>query len=101
MTQNNRFMVCVSTVENIITYVLGEHDPGSAQDLRTSSDLWRPDSPRDQSQLGRGPATKSNEVRKNSKRPLTPPPHFWKIILQIFYDRYGCIYARRYDGQIV
>ena len=22
--------------------------------------------------------------RKNSKRPLTPPPHFWKIILQIF-----------------
>ena len=35
---------------------------------------------------------------KNSKRPsTTPPPHFWKIILQFFYDRYGCIYARRYD----
>ena len=21
-----------------------------------------------------------------------PPPHFWKIILQFFYDRYGCIW---------
>ena len=37
---------------------------------------------------------------KNSKRPLTPP-HFWKIMLQIFYNGYGCIYARRYEGQIV
>ena len=24
--------------------------------------------------------------RKNSKRPLTPPPHLRKIMLQIFYD---------------
>ena len=27
--------------------------------------------------------------RKNSKRPSTPHPHFLKIILQVFYDRYG------------
>ena len=39
--------------------------------------------------------------QKNSKGPLTPPPHFRKIILQICYDRYGCIYARRYDDQTV
>ena len=33
---------------------------------------------------------------KNSKQPLTrPPPHFWKIMLQIFYKGYGRIYARR------
>ena len=32
----------MATVENIIAYMLGEHDPGSAQDWRTSSDLWRP-----------------------------------------------------------
>ena len=38
--------------------------------------------------------------RKNPKRPSTPP-HFRKIMLQIFYDRYGSIYARRYDGQVV
>ena len=33
---------------------------------------------------------------KNSKWPLTRPPHFWKIILEIFYNRYGRIYARRH-----
>ena len=38
---------------------------------------------------------------KNSKRPLTLPPHFWKIMLPIYYNGYGCIYARRYEGQIV
>ena len=30
-----------------------------------------------------------------------PPPHFWKIILQFFYNGYGCKYARRYEGEIV
>ena len=29
------------------------------------------------------------------------PPHFRKIILQIFYDGQGCIYARRYEDPIV
>ena len=39
---------------------------------------------------------------RDRRQPLTlPPPHFRKIILQICYDRYGCIHARRYDGQIV
>ena len=39
--------------------------------------------------------------RKNSKRPSTPLPHFRKIMLHIAHDRYGCIYARRYDGQLM
>ena len=33
--------------------------------------------------------------------PPPPPPHLRKIMLQIFYDRYGSIYASRYDGQVV
>ena len=27
---------------------------------------------------------------------LCPPPHFWNIILQIFCNGYGCIYANRH-----
>ena len=51
--------------------------------------------------LGKGPATKSDEFVEKFQTALTPPPHFWKIMLQIFYKGYGCIRARRYDGQIV
>ena len=29
------------------------------------------------------------------------PPLFSVDCIEIFYDRYGCIYARMYDGQIV
>ena len=29
----------IATVKKIITYALGEHDPGSAQDGRTSNDF--------------------------------------------------------------
>ena len=29
----------MATVENIITHVLGEHEPGSAQDGRISSEI--------------------------------------------------------------
>ena len=32
----------MAMVEKIVTYVLEEHGPGSAQDLRASSDLWSP-----------------------------------------------------------
>ena len=39
--------------------------------------------------LGKGSATKSDELSENSKRPSTLPPHFRKIILQILYDRHG------------
>ena len=36
----------------------------------------------------------------NGLRPS--PPHFWRIILQIFYDGYGCMYeGMRYEGQRV
>ena len=50
---------------------------------------------------GKDGATKSDEFSEKFHRPLTPRPHFRKIMLQFFYDRYGCIYARRNDGQIV
>jgi len=32
------------TVQKIITWALGEHEPGLGQDEETSSDLWRPGS---------------------------------------------------------
>ena len=51
--------------------------------------------------LGEGGYTKSNEFWEKFQMAFDPPPHFWKIILQFFYNRYGCIYARRYDGQMV
>ena len=31
----------MATVEIIIIYAFGEHDPGSVQDWRTPSDFWR------------------------------------------------------------
>ena len=30
------------TVEEITTYALGEHDPGSAQNGRTTNKMWSP-----------------------------------------------------------
>ena len=33
-------MAIMATVEKIITYALGEHNPGSAPDGRTSSEFW-------------------------------------------------------------
>ena len=36
------FMAFIATVEKIITYTLGEHDPGSAQVWRTSNDFCSP-----------------------------------------------------------
>ena len=36
------FTAFIATVEKIITYALGEHDPGSAQDWRTSNDFFSP-----------------------------------------------------------
>ena len=33
---------CISTVEKIITYAIGEHDPGSAQNWKKSNDLCSP-----------------------------------------------------------
>ena len=36
-----------------------------------------------------------------SSKWLSTPPSFFENYVAIFYDRYGCIYARRYDGQIV
>ena len=51
------------------------------------------------SEKGKGRVTKSDAKIPIRLRP--PPPHFRKIMLQFFYDRYDCIYARRYYGQIV
>ena len=36
------FMAFIVTVEEIIIYALGEHDPGSAQNWRTSNDFCSP-----------------------------------------------------------
>jgi len=32
---------------------------------------------------------------------LCPPPSFLENYIAFFYDGYGCIYARRYESQIV
>ena len=37
------FTALIATVEKVITYALGEQDPGSAQDWRTSNDLCSPE----------------------------------------------------------
>ena len=42
---------------------------------------------------GRMAPPKRMNLRKNSKRPLTPPPHFRKIILRIL--RQKCVISRR------
>ena len=36
------FRAFIATVEKIMTFALGEHGPGSAQDWRTSNDFCRP-----------------------------------------------------------
>ena len=36
------FKAFIATVEKIITYALGEHDPGSARNWRTSNDFRSP-----------------------------------------------------------
>ena len=36
------FTAFMVTVEKIITNALGEHDPGSAQNWRTSREMWSP-----------------------------------------------------------
>ena len=52
--------------------------------------------------LGRVPLTNRMIFRKNSKGPLTPPPSFLENCVAIFfYNGYGCLYARTYEGQIV
>ena len=61
---------------------------------------------------GRVMVPKRMNFRNNSKRPLTPL-HFRKIVLQMLCKGYkalkklaalyiyGCLYASRYEGQIV
>ena len=46
---------------------------------------------------GRIPLQNHMNFWKTSKRPLTTPPHFWKIMFQFLYNGY----ARRYEGHIV
>ena len=45
-TQNGEldtlFTAFIATIQKIIPYALGEHDPGSAQDWRTSNDFCSP-----------------------------------------------------------
>ena len=46
--------------------------------------------------LGKGPATKSDEFLEKFRMAFDTPSSFLEN-----YHRYGYIYARRYDGQIV
>ena len=46
--------------------------------------------------LGKGPATKSDEFLEKFRMAFDTPPSFLEN-----YHRYGYIYARRYDGQIL
>ena len=42
---------------------------------------------------GKDPATKLDEFFEKFQTAFDPPPpHFWKITLQFFYNEYGCIY---------
>ena len=45
--------------------------------------------------LGKDGATKSCEFSEKFHMAFDPPPHFRKIILQILYNGYGRIYAKR------
>ena len=49
---------------------------------------------------GRVRLTNQMNFGENSKQPLTPPSLLENYIA-IYYNGYGCIYARRYEGQIV
>ena len=49
--------------------------------------------------LGRIPLSNRIKFWKNSKRPLAPS--FLKNYVANLFNGYGCIYARRYEGQIV
>ena len=51
---------------------------------------------------GKGPATKSDEFLEKFQTAFAPPPpHFWKLYCNFFYNGYGCIYANRYEGHKV
>ena len=53
------------------------------------------------SMLGKGPATKSDEFLEKFQTAFDPPGSFLENYIANFYDRYGCIYARRCDSWIV
>ena len=46
--------------------------------------------------LGKGPATKSDELLEKFQTAFDPPASFLENYIANFYDLYGCIYARRY-----
>ena len=50
--------------------------------------------------LGKGPSTKSDEFLEKIQTAATPPLIFGNYSA-IFYDSFGCIYARSYDGCIL
>ena len=70
------------------------------QETEVFLEFWSDLSPIIVATKGRVRLPNRMNFRKNSKRPLTlpppPPPSFLEN-----YDRCGCIFARRYDGQII
>ena len=79
-------------------YVSSQQNGGSK--LIASNANFSPFSPRSiflifySKGLGKDAATKSDEFLEKLQTAFDPPPHFWKIMLQIFYNGYGRIYAR-------
>ena len=51
--------------------------------------------------LGKGGATKTDKSSEKFQMAFDPPPHFRKIMLQIFYNGYGYIYARRHRPESI
>ena len=51
--------------------------------------------------LGKDPATKLDEFLEKFQTAFDPPLIFGRLCCKFFYNGYGSIYARRYEGQIV
>ena len=60
-----------------------------------------PPQPRQQHKAGKDPATTLDDFLEIFQTAFDPPLIFGKLYCNFFYNGYGCIYARRYDGQIV
>ena len=52
--------------------------------------------------LGKGPATKSDDFLEKFQTVFDPPAtSFLENYIAIFYNGHSCIYAKRYEGQII
>ena len=71
-------------------------DQWDQADMELKPDNWRTEY---FDAKGRVAVPNRMNFRENSNTAFDPP-RFRKIMLQILYHGYGCIYARRYDGTL-